>query len=217
MSVPAKGMRRQEGGEKVTGSTRFTADLELAGLLNVHLVLSYVPSGKTRGMDVSAARGVPGVVDVVTGADLPPLERAGPDLPLAVSRVFYVGQPVAAVIAESESAAADAAALIQVEYDESPPVIDASAAMREQSALVLEEEEGASDEDASLHGASAAADDAPEERPRNVSGVAHMKRGDADAALKQSEVVVKATYRMAGAHHSFHQAPRSVVPPDPGG
>ncbi|TMD70509.1 MAG: nicotinate dehydrogenase large molybdopterin subunit, partial [Chloroflexi bacterium] len=54
MSVPAKGMRRQEGGEKVTGSTRFTADLELSGLLNVHLVLSYVPSGKIRGMDVSA-------------------------------------------------------------------------------------------------------------------------------------------------------------------
>ncbi|OLB92056.1 MAG: hypothetical protein AUI15_21730 [Actinobacteria bacterium 13_2_20CM_2_66_6] len=217
MSVPAKGMRRQEGGEKVTGSTRFTADLELAGLLNVHLVLSYVPSGKIRGMDVSAARGVPGVVDVVTGADLPPLERAGPDLPLAVSRVFYVGQPVAAVIAESESAAADAAALIQVEYDESPPVIDASAAMREQSALVLEEEEGASDEDASLHGASAAADDAPEERPRNVSGVAHMKRGDADAALKGAEVVVKATYRMAGAHHSFLEPHVAVVRPEPEG
>ena len=83
--------------------------------------------------------------------------------------------------------------------------------MREQAPLVLEEDEGASDEDASLHGASAAADDAHEARPRNVSGVAHLKRGDAAAALGQSDVVVKATYRMAGAHHSFLETHVSVV------
>ena len=217
MSVPAKGMRRQEGGEKVTGVTRFTADLELAGLLHVQLVLSHVPSGKIGAIDTGAARGVPGVVGVVTGADLPAHETAGPDLPLAVSRVFYVGQPVVAVVAETESAAADAAALVQVDYEESPPVVDASAAMQEQSPLVLEEEEGASEEDASIHGASAAADDAPEERPRNVSGVAHLKRGDAEAALKKSDVVIKATYRIAGAHHSFMEPHVAVVRPEPDG
>src|SRR5260370_36711801 len=99
MSVPGGGRRRQEGGEKVTGATRFTADLELAGLLHVQLVLSHVPSGRIRAIDSTAARAVAGVVDVVTGADLPALHRAAPGLPLAVARVFYVGQPVVAVAA----------------------------------------------------------------------------------------------------------------------
>src|SRR5579864_3576651 len=122
MSVPGGGRRRQEGGEKVTGATRFTADLELAGLVHVQLVLSHVPSGLIRAIDSTAARAMAGVVDVVTGADLPKLDRAGPDLPLAVGRVFYVGQPVVAVVAESEAAAADAAALVQVDYEETAPV-----------------------------------------------------------------------------------------------
>src|SRR2546423_14136124 len=108
MSVPVRGKRRQEGAEKVTGATRFTADLELPGLLHVQLVTSHVPSGQIRAIDTNAARGVPGVVDIVSGGDLPELDSAGPDRPLASSRVFYVGQPVVAVVAESESAAADA-------------------------------------------------------------------------------------------------------------
>jgi len=217
MSVPAKGRRRQEGAEKVTGATRFTADLEMAGILHVQLVLSHVPSGRISGIDTAAARALPGVVDVVTGADLPELESSGPDRPLAGTRVFYVGQPVVAVLADSESAAADAAALVQVDYEESTPTVDATSAMSDKASLVLEEEEGANDEDASLHGASAAADDAPEERPRNVSGVAHLRRGDTEAALKKSDVVVKATYRIAGAHHSFMEAHVAVVRPEPDG
>src|SRR4030081_2507388 len=107
-------MRRQEGRGKVDGSTRFTADLELPGLLHVHLVLSLYPSARIRSCDLSAARAVPGVVAVVTGADLPEVEAAGPDKPLAIGRVFYAGQPVVAVIAESEASAADAAALVEV-------------------------------------------------------------------------------------------------------
>src|SRR5260370_11586064 len=203
MSVPGGGRRRREGGEKVPGATRSTAALELAGLLHVQLVLSTVPSARIRAIDCTAAGDMPGVGDVVTGADLPEVDRPGPDLPLAVHRVFYVGQPAAAVVAESEAAAADAAALVQVEYEETAPAVHAMEAMLDQAPLVLEEEESASEEDASLHGASAAADDAPEERPRNVSGVAHLKRGDVESALKQAGVVVKETYRMAGAHHSF--------------
>jgi CO/xanthine dehydrogenase Mo-binding subunit len=196
-------MRRQEGAEKVTGATRFTADVELVGLLHVQLVLSTVASARVARIDVEAARAAPGVVDVITAADLPPQGDAGPDQPLAQGRVFYVGQPVAAVVAESEAAAADGAALLAVEYDESSPVVDPIAAMRDGSPLVLDEKENADDEDASLHGASAAADAASDARPRNVSGVAHLKRGDVDAALKSADVVIRGSYRIAGAHQSF--------------
>ena len=217
MSVPAAGRRRQEGGEKVTGATRFTADMELAGLLHVQLVLSHTPSGRIRGIETEAARAAPGVVDVVTGADLPGLDRAAPDLPLAFEQVFYAGQPVAAVVAESESAAADAAALVQVDYDETPPAVDPVAAMVDQAPLVLGDADRADGEDASLHGASAAADGAPDARPRNVSGVAHLRRGDTDAALKTADVVVKGTYRIAGAHQSFMEPHVAVARPEPDG
>lgn len=217
MSLPANGMRRQEGREKVTGATRFTADLELTRLLHVRLVLSPFASARITGVDLKAARQAPGVVDVVTGAELPEVESPGPDKPLAVEKVFYAGQPVVAVVAESEAAAVDGAALVSVEYEELSPVVDPDVAMRGDSPLVVDEEESASDEDASLHGASAAEDEADEERPRNVSGVAHIHRGDAVEALRSAEVVVRGTYRIAGAHHSFLEPHVAVATPEPGG
>src|SRR5260370_13856785 len=213
MRVAAVGRRRQEGREKVAGVTAFTADLELGGLLHVPLVLSHAPSARIRRIETGAARAVPGVVEVVTGADLPGVERAGPDLPLAVDRVFYAGQPVVAVIAESESAATDAAALVEVEYEETQPVVDPIAAMAAQAPLVVGEAEAADAQGASLHGASAAADGAPDERLRNVTGVAHLKPGDTHAALKAADVVVKGTYRIAGAHQSFMEPHVAVGPP----
>src|SRR3981081_2767699 len=131
MSVIGEGRRRLAGAGKATGVTRFTADLEVAGLLHVHLVLSHLASALIRSVDVSAAKAAPGVVDVITGADLPKLELAGQDMPLALQRVYYAGQPVAAVIAESEAAAADAAGLVEVDYEELPAVADSHAAMRD--------------------------------------------------------------------------------------
>ena len=217
MSVPARGRRRQEGREKVTGATRFAADLEIPRLLHVHLVLSPIASGAITSIDVVAARNARGVFDVVTGADLPESSAGGPDKPLAIGRVFYVGQPVAAVLAESEALAADAAALVSVEYDESAPVTDPIAAMRDGASLVLEEEEGDGGEDASLHGASAADDKADEAKPRNVSGVAHMRRGDADKALRKADVVVRGTYRIAGAHQSFLEPHVALAQPEADG
>ena len=212
-----RGRRRQEGAEKVTGATRFAADLELAGMLHVQLVLSHVASAVIRSIDVDAARSAAGVVDVVTAKDLPQPDSAGPDLPLAAERVYYVGQPVAAVIAETEAAALDAAALIAVDYDESTPVTDAGSATDDRSPAVLDEDEQASEEDASIHGASTASEEDAPSKPRNVSSVVHMKRGDVGAALEQSDVVIRATYEIAGAHHSFLEPHNAVVRPEPDG
>jgi len=218
MSVSARaGRRRQEGAEKVSGATRFTADLELPGLLHVHLVLAHAASARIRRIDTTAARAAADVVGVLVGADLPNLETAAPELPLARERVFYAGQPIAAVVAKTEAAAVDAAMLVEVDFDEASPVIDPIAAMRDESPAVLEENESASEEDASIHGASAAADQEPADRPRNVTGVAHLTRGDVDAALKQADVIVNGTYSIRGAHHSFMEPHVSVVRPEPDG
>ena len=217
MSVAAGGRPRQEGAEKVTGATRFTADLQVAGMLHVQLVVSPYASARIARIDLDAARNVPGVVEVLAGGDIAEEDGAGPDLPLAVGRVFYVGQPVAAVVAESEAAAADGAALVAVDYEETRAVVDATAAMLGEAPIVLEEKDDGDDEDASLHGASAAAGEAAEARPRNVSGVAHLKRGDVDAALAQADVVVRGSYRMAGAHQSFIEPHVAAVRPEPDG
>ncbi|HKC20570.1 MAG TPA: xanthine dehydrogenase family protein molybdopterin-binding subunit [Candidatus Dormibacteraeota bacterium] len=217
MSVAANGARRQEGREKVTGATRFAADLEVPRLLHVRLVLSPHASATIGRVAVEAAKSAPGIVDVVTGPHLRDPGGAGPDKPLALGRVFYVGQPVAAVIGETEAAAVDAAALVEVEYDEATPVTDPVAAMGDDAPAVLDENEEASDEDASLHGASASEDGAAEERPRNVSGVAHLKRGDVDAALRSAEVVIRATYGIAGAHQGFMEPHVALARPEPDG
>jgi CO/xanthine dehydrogenase Mo-binding subunit len=219
VSVVGIGSRRLEGREKVIGSTRFTADLELPGLLYVQLVLSHLASARILGIDTAAARAAPGVVDVVTGADLPTVAAPTPEKPLAVGRVFYVGQPVVAVIAESEAAALDAAALVEVDYESLPVTTDAEKAMHEGAERVLDAEEIADAGDASMHGAGteSESDEAPVRRPPNVSGVIRMKHGDASAALQTAEVVVKQTYTLAGVHHAAMEPHVCMVRPEPEG
>jgi len=217
VAVGGLGLRRKEGRGKVEGSTRFTADLDLPGLLHVQLVLSHLPSARIRGVETGAARSAPGVVAVVTGADLPDVEAAGPDKPLAVDRVFYAGQPVAAVIAESESAAADAAALVEVDFELLPFVADAERAMRDEAPIVLEAGADGSEGDASMHGAATESESEPVQRPRNVSSVATFQRGDVAAGLAASDTVIKAIYRIAGVHHSFIEPHVSMVRPEPDG
>jgi CO/xanthine dehydrogenase Mo-binding subunit len=210
-------MRRQEGRAKANGSTRFTADLDLPGLLHVQLVLSHLPSAKIRSIEVAAARSAPGVVAVVVGTDLPDVEASGPDKPLAVDRVFYAGQPVVAVIAETEAAAWDAASLVEVDYEPLPVVAGPDQAMLNDAPEVLEADSEGSEGDAAMHGAATEAESEPVKRPRNVSSVANLKRGDANAALAGADVVVKATYRLAGVHQSFIEPHVSMVRPEPDG
>lgn len=217
MSLPASGMRRLEGAQKVSGATKFTADLELPGLLHVQLVLSPYASARIRHINMDAARGAAGVFDVITAADIRIDDPLNPDAPLASERVFYVGQPVAAIVAESEAAAVDAATLVEIDFEELPTIADAASAMRDGAPEVLEKREEASDEDASIHGASTASETADEDLPPNVSDVAHLTRGDAAATLEAADVVVKGTYRFASAHQGFMEPHICVVRPEPDG
>src|SRR6202163_3126560 len=217
MAIGGKGLRRKEGRGKVDGSTRFTADLEMPGLAHVQLVLSHLPSARIRSIDASAARSAPGVLAVVIGADLPDVEAGGPDKPLAVDRVFYAGQPVAAVVAESEAAAADAAALVEVDFEPLPSVADPEQAMRESAPEVLGADAGGAEGDASMHGAATESESEPVKRPRNVSSVANFKRGDVGAGLAASDVTIKGIYRIAGVHHGFIEPHVSMVRPEPDG
>src|SRR6266849_3785029 len=217
MSAVGTPTRRLEGRDKVVGATRYTADLDVGGLLHVQLVLSHVASGRIRSIETSAARTLPGVVDVVVAGDLPKQDVAGPDQPLAAVRVFYVGQPVAAVIATSEAAAHDGAAAVEVDFEETAAVADAVTAMQDSAPVVLDVQEEPDEGDASMHGAAAGNESEPVERPRNVSAVASAKRGDASATMAASDVTVKARYSVAAVHHTAMEPHVSTVRPEPGG
>lgn len=128
---------RVEDRPLLVGASAFIADLPLPGVLDVSYVTATLAHGRIRSIDVGAARAVPGVVDVVTAADLdlgpvPPTNAAFPkemERPLlAADRVRFVGEAVVAIVAETASAGADAAALVEVEYEPLPAVVDPEAA-----------------------------------------------------------------------------------------
>ena len=115
-----------DGRAKALGATRYAADVQLAGMLHAQPVLSTEAHARLRVVRAAAARAVPGVVAVFTAADLPvtaepPAIRQ--ELVLARDVVTFAGQPVAVVVAESAAAAADGAALVEVDYEPLPPVV----------------------------------------------------------------------------------------------
>jgi xanthine dehydrogenase large subunit len=125
----------------VTGSARYIDDLpEPEGLLHAALHLSDRVHARIRSIDVSAARAVPGVVAVITVADVPgdpdiaPVVR--PEPVLAQDTIEFHGQPVAAIAARDLATARRAARLVKVEYEDLPPLLDLAEAVEKQSLLL---------------------------------------------------------------------------------
>lgn len=132
--------------QRVTGSIGYTIDMSFPGMLHAKLLRSSSAHARISRMDVSEARKVPGVVAVVTGQDLANrsdlLPYYGPvyrDQPiLAIDKVRFVGDPVAAVAAVDLDAAREAISRIEVEYEELPAVFTLDDALAEGAPLVHE-------------------------------------------------------------------------------
>ena len=125
---------RIEGHDKVTGATRYTADIVLPGTLWGRSLRSPLPYARIVRIDTSQAQQVPGIHAVLTGADVSGVRygRRLFDVPvLAEERVRFAGERVAAVAAEDRDAAEEALALIEVEYEELPAVFDPLQALGE--------------------------------------------------------------------------------------
>ena len=130
---------RKEDARLLTGHGQFTDDVVVPGMLHVAFARSPIARGRITRMDTEAAREVPGVFAVLTAEDLArrPITMMSfffspsevPVTPLAGELVQYVGDPVALVIAESRAVAEDAAALIEVDYEELDPVVTLTDAM----------------------------------------------------------------------------------------
>ncbi|MFC5994936.1 xanthine dehydrogenase family protein molybdopterin-binding subunit [Pseudonocardia hispaniensis] len=136
-SILGTRVRRVEDPALITGASTFVGNLRREGLLHAVFVRSPLAHARIVGIDTEAAAAAPGVVAVFTAANLRLPAHHGfmvvnPDVrrpPLATDRVRFTGEAVALVVAESTAAAADAAELVEVDYDPLPAVVDAEAAL----------------------------------------------------------------------------------------
>lgn len=208
-----------EGMEKVTGRTRYVADLNLPGMLHARPVLSPYAHARITGMDLAAARAVPGVVAVLTATDLPTYGRvpnSRQTTVLADTEVVFRGEPVVVVVAESETAASDGIAAVMVDYEPLPTVADMDAALSEGAPLIWPE--GLPQEGEDLTAAHAAVEHGEEEdrrKPSNVIKETHFSRGDVQAALVAADVVVDRSYTTATVHQGYMEPHAVVADPDP--
>ncbi len=150
-------VRRIEDPTLVTGTGRYVDDVSIAGQLHVVLLRSPYAHARIASIDASVARAMPGVLAVYTGEDLKsggvkpmptpcPFPRpdgtpskSAPMWPLAVDTVRYVGEAVAAIVAEDRDAAREARDAVMVEYEDLPAVVTIDGALADGAPLVWPE------------------------------------------------------------------------------
>lgn len=185
-----KSPTRWDAHAKVSGSGRYTADIQLPGMLYAKLINASVPHASITSIDTSAAEKVQGVKGfyivqhLLGGAVLrdPSLEHS------LYPIVRYAGQPIAAVAATTPQAALEAAGLVQVKYAPKPFVVDMEQARQPDSPQVYP---GPADQAGSAGGGGG-----PHGVPQtgNVHGPAVHKHGDAEQGFKDADVVVESKY-----------------------
>lgn len=205
LNVVGKGLQRQDMPGHVTDRTRFYDDHAFEGLLHLKVVRSPHHHARIRAIDVAAAAHAPGVRRVLRGADVPvnkntllSLINFGKDdePSLAVDKVRYKGEPVVAIIAESEAAALAARALVRVDYDPLPAVFDVEEALKPGAPVVNET------------------------YPHNYfeyhERYDHQKLrfGDPERAFREADVVLEERYQMSPIAHAPTETNGSIAAPE---
>ncbi|HLY41832.1 MAG TPA: xanthine dehydrogenase family protein molybdopterin-binding subunit [Terracidiphilus sp.] len=183
-------IERWDGHLKVSGKARYTADVQLPGMLYAKFVNANVPHARVVSVDTSEAERHPGVKGVhVIETILGNAELRDPSLEKTKYPVVrYAGQPVAAVAAISPQAAEEAADKVKVKYEALPFVVDTELARAPNAPLVFP---GAADEEGTAGGGGS---EGATPQTGNIHGPAVHKRGDAEQGFKDADVVVDARY-----------------------
>ncbi len=178
---------RVDGVEKVTGQAKFVGDITLPGMLYGKILRSPYAHARLRAIDASEAETLPGVAAVLTAsdiADLNPIYNGRPII--AMNKVRYAGEPVAAVAAIDAATAEEALERIQVDYEELPAVVGIEAAIRKDAPLVHDD------------------------KPGNIGAHEKVRRGDADAGFAEADEVVEDTFTFPMVYH-YAMEPHSVI------
>ena len=209
LSIP-----RPDGPDKVTGQVQYVADLSPRGLLHAKLLRSPHAHAKIVRIDVSKAKALPGVRAVLTAADIPQLKKKAPTRAhavLAIDRVVFAGQPVAAVAADEPAIAEEALDLIDVQYEVLPVAADPLESMKPGAPPVAELGTEADTSEAQAHGSVAGVStEAKPSKAVNISQQARLQRGDVAKAFAESDVVIENTYRVPMVHQGYME-PHAVL------
>jgi CO/xanthine dehydrogenase Mo-binding subunit len=179
---------RIDGLQNVTGSRKFVDDLYLPNMLVSKGVYSKYPHAKLIKVDTGEAKKLPGVRAVITAKDFPhnKYKELIPDHPcLAEGKVRYIGEWIAVVAAEREDIAEEACQLIEVQYEELPPVFDPREAMKPGAPIIHEE------------------------YPDNIVPFAEninrcqIRNGDVDKGFKEADYIFKHTFSTQVQEHAY--------------
>ena len=201
---------RADGAEKVSGRTRYAANVDCPGALWAKILRSPYPHAKILRVDVSKARSVPGVKAIVTGEDAKNcyIGKQIRDMPvLCWDVVRFIGDRVAAVAAETCDAAEEAVSLIDVEYQQLPAVYDPVEAMQAGAPLLHE--------DISTYGG--APKDTLALNVRNGLTRLAWRKGDVERGFLESDLVLEHTFRIPARHQGYIEPHASIVAIEAGG
>ena len=186
---------RVYGDEKVTGEAQYAADIPMTGLLWGKCLFSPIAHARIVSIDTTAAKALPGVHAVLTGADIRTnglWGRAVKDYPpLAYGVVRYSGERVAAVAADDEDIAQQALDLIEVEYEELPAVFDPMEAQQVDAPILhpdFNDYFGFRQK---------------QETPSNLYMTTHWEKGDVEAGFSQADRVIENTYVTQRVHQGY--------------
>ena len=197
-TIVGKDVPRNDAEAKARGAALYTDDLKLPGMLVGRILRSPVAHARIKRIDVSKALALAGVKCVITGEDTPKIKygnwRLFPDTqdeyPLAVDKVRFIGDEVAAVAAVDAATAEEALGLIQVEYEELPGLFDTDAATRE--------------------GAMAIHDYCP----NNISVNRKIQYGDIEKGFSESDYVREDTFHVHAVSHAYLEPCSSLAQVD---
>jgi len=199
---------RVEGELKVSGEAKYAVDITRPGMLWGKLLRSPIASGRIKKIDSSKALALTGVHAVVTGEDCTGLKigRRLYDMPiLADGEVRFIGEKVAAVAAESELIAEEAVNLIEVEYEETEPILDPVETMKPGARLIHPDV-------MNYKGLPK-----PLKEPSNDFIYITWGRGDIETGFRQADVIVENTFTTPVVHHAYIEPHSCVVDTAPDG
>ncbi|MFL5806764.1 MAG: xanthine dehydrogenase family protein molybdopterin-binding subunit [Roseiflexaceae bacterium] len=206
LGIVGQSVKRRDGIGHVTGQTQYIDDVFYPNMLWIKMVRSPVSRGKIRRIDTAAAEAFPGVAAVVTAKDVPNnwytilcLIGVEPnDEPvLAHEEVMYIGEPICAVVAESEEIAREAAALVAIEIEEQEPLLDLEFALSSQAPAIKK------------WGNNTFMYDGMNRR--------QLRFGDVEAGFAQADVIVEGSYSLSPIEHAPIETHCCVVKPEPDG
>jgi CO/xanthine dehydrogenase Mo-binding subunit len=194
---------RPDGVPKVTGMAQYGADYSLPGMLWAKILRSPHAHARIRSINTSKAEALPGVKAVLTSADLPnqTFDYIGPERVavnywhmtrnvMAREKALYEGHAIAAVAATTAAIAAEAIALIEVDYEVLPHVIDVDEAMHPDAPVLFE--------DMITRGV----EPAPT-KPSNITKRLEFKVGDLDAGFAAADEIVEMSFKTAAVHQGY--------------